>query len=98
MSVALCSQALSLLASLLEDVNFENVTTQDQDNQNDKVEPASFDLFHSFEATQRVALIFKSTPFIQLLFNVSVISYRKACNLRCLVNRELEAIKERMKK
>ncbi len=93
LSVALGSQALSLTASLLEDVAFEisgreaSGEGDDDRGSSERIEPATFDLFHPFTATQRIALIFNSVPFIQLLFNVAVISYRKACNLKSLMNR-----------
>ena len=34
-----------------------------------------------------MALIFDSVPFIQLLFNMAVISYKKSCNLKCLLGK-----------
>ncbi len=94
LSVALGSQALSLTASLLEDVasevTLEDCATLDDDKNSSsaiRVEPATFDLFHPFTATQRTALVFNSVPFVQLLFNVAIISYRKSCNLKCLASR-----------
>ncbi len=102
--MALGSQALSLIASLLEDVEFEvrgeeaaggevasSSSAQQQVDSSPgtppRVEPATLDLFHPFTATQRIALVFNSVPFIQLLFNVAIISYRKASNIRSVLSR-----------
>ncbi len=86
LSVALGSQALSLMATLMEDMAFE-VSDGPSSERDERVEPATFDLFHPFSATQRIALILNSVPFVQLLFNVAIISYRKACNLKGIMNR-----------
>ena len=96
LSVALGSQALTLVASMIDDLAAESVDEAKEAAAAketpskppvEKIEPANFDLFHPFTATQRVALIFNSVPFIQLLFNVAVISYRKSCNLKCVLNK-----------
>lgn len=78
LSVALGSQALTLTSMLVEDLSSE-ITELDEGNTTEKIESANlFDLFHPFMATQRVALILQSVPFIQLLFRVAMISYSKA--------------------
>ena len=84
------SQALTLTAALLDDLTSEvadNRSGGDDEKPPGKIEPANFDLFAAFTATQRVALIFDSVPFIQLLFNMAVISYKKSCNLKCLLGK-----------
>ncbi len=88
LSVALASQALTLTASLLDDLSTEiseEGSNKDEESGTWKVEPANFDLFFPFTATQRVALIFDSVPFIQLLFNMASISYKKSCSLKHLL-------------
>ena len=91
LSVALASQALTLTAALLDDLTSEVADSRrsgdDEEKPAGKIEPANFDLFAAFTATQRVALIFDSVPFIQLLFNMAVISYKKSCNLKCLLGK-----------
>ena len=93
LSVALASQALTLTAALLDDLTSEVADNRrsgggsDEEDSPGKIEPANFDLFAAFTATQRVALIFDSVPFIQLLFNMAVISYKKSCNLKCLLGK-----------
>ena len=93
LSVALASQALTLTAALLDDLTSEVADNRrsggegGEENPPGKIEPANFDLFAAFTATQRVALIFDSVPFIQLLFNMAVISYKKSCNLKCLLGK-----------
>ena len=91
LSVALASQALTLTAALLDDLTSEVADSRrsgdDEEKPAVKIEPANFDLFAAFTATQRVALIFDSVPFIQLLFNMAVISYKKSCNLKCLLGK-----------
>ena len=93
LSVALASQALTLTAALLDDLTSEVADNRRSDGGDEmedppgKIEPANFDLFAAFTATQRVALIFDSVPFIQLLFNMAVISYKKSCNLKCLLGK-----------
>lgn len=92
LSVALASQALTLTASLLDDLSSEiaevkGASGEEEESTSRKIEPANFDLFFPFTATQRVALIFDSVPFIQLLFNMAIISYKKSCNLKCLLGK-----------
>ena len=79
LSVALGSQALTLIALLLDDLSSE---TRGDAGNDDKIEAATFDLMYPFKASQRVALILNSVPFIPLLFNVAIISYNKAIYLR----------------
>ena len=81
LSVALASQALTLTASLVDDLA-SDVTSVGEEPTAHKIEPASFDLFQPFTPAQRVALIFHSVPFVQMLFSVAVVAYRKSCAIR----------------
>jgi hypothetical protein len=92
LSVALGSQALTLTAMLIEDLTSE---VKDSEDEKKTMEPANvFDLFHPFMATQRIALILQSTPFIPLLFHVAMISYGKAGDLikSITFNKNLESM------
>ena len=81
LSVALGSQALTLTSMLVEDLSSE-VKVLDDRSPSEKIQSANlFDLFHPFTATERVSLILQSVPFIQLLFQVAMISYSKAGDL-----------------
>jgi E3 ubiquitin-protein ligase UBR4 len=69
LSVALASEALTLTSLLLEDLTSEVGSEAE--------EYATLDLFQTFTASQRVALVLNSVPLIPLLFNVAVVSFRK---------------------
>lgn len=84
LSVALASQSLSLIGTLFEDAAME---AGHEEPAADQINPSSFDLFHPFTATQRVALIFQSVQFVQLLFNLSIIAFRKSCSLKTMLLR-----------
>ena len=72
MSVALASEALTLTSLLLEDLNSE---TSKMPEKNEEI--ANLDLYQTFKASQRVALILNSVPLIPLLFNVAFVSFKK---------------------
>ena len=73
LSVALASEALTLTSLLLEDLNSET-TSKTAEKQE---ETATLDLYQTFKASQRVALILNSVPLIPLLFNVAFVSFKK---------------------
>lgn len=94
LSVALTSQALTLTASLLDDLAVERC-----DLQTDLSQTANFDdLTSTFTATQRVALVLNSVPLVQLLFNLAMISYRKSCNLKSGLNTKSHEKKRKRKR
>ncbi|KAK7862494.1 hypothetical protein R5R35_005919 [Gryllus longicercus] len=79
LSVALASQALTMMSALLDDVQVE-CAGQLGDAEN--VEPASLDILGQFTALQRAAKFLGAAPLNQLLFYLATISYRKACTLK----------------
>ena len=104
LSVALASEALTLTSLLLEDLNSETTTTTSSSNmtkegQTDETqsetkktnveEMATLELYQTFKASQRVALILNSVPLIPLLFNVAFVSFKKG-----LVSMDSKAKKE----
>ena len=93
LSVALSSQALTLAALLIEDLSSEIRDPENEEKIN--IESANvFDLFYPFMATQRVALILESAPFIPLLFRVAMMSYRRAGELvkSMAINKNVETV------
>ena len=90
LSVALASEALTLTSLLLEDLNSETTTTSRPDEKTKKTEEiATLELYQTFKASQRVALILNSVPLIPLLFNVAFVSFKKG-----LVSMDSKAKKE----
>ena len=73
LSVALASEALTLTSLLLEDLNSE--TSSKILDKHEEI--ATLDLYQTFKASQRVALILNSVPLIPLLFNVAFVSFKK---------------------
>ena len=98
LSVALGSQLLTSVAALIDDIAAESEEGESQVDVDlseapkateEDMDSGSF-MFHSFTATQRVALIFKHAPFIQLLFKLSAVSYRKSCKMIQVLNKSAE--------
>ncbi|XP_066993474.2 E3 ubiquitin-protein ligase UBR4 [Anabrus simplex] len=77
LSVALASQALTMMSALLDDLQVESACQPEEE-----LEPASLDILGQFTAQQRAARFLSAAPLNQLLFYLATISYRKACTLK----------------
>ncbi|PSN46385.1 Protein purity of essence [Blattella germanica] len=84
LSVALASQALTMMSALLDDLQVETACCQDTLTQgaDQELEPANLDILGQFTALQRAAKFLAAAPLNQLLFYLATISYRKACTLK----------------
>ncbi|XP_069695727.1 E3 ubiquitin-protein ligase UBR4 isoform X2 [Periplaneta americana] len=84
LSVALASQALTMMSALLDDLQVETACCEDSMTQGPEaeLEPASLDILGQFTALQRAAKFLAAAPLNQLLFYLATISYRKACTLK----------------
>uniref|UniRef100_T1IY63 UBR-type domain-containing protein n=1 Tax=Strigamia maritima TaxID=126957 RepID=T1IY63_STRMM len=78
LSVALGSQALNLMTLLLDDLKTETNQIEDRPSQN----AARLDILGQYGAWQRVQRLILNINLNNLLFNLSAISYRKACMLK----------------
>jgi len=81
LSVALASQALTMMSALLDDLQVETACCQESVSQGSEleIEPASLDILGQFTALQRAAKFLAAAPLNQLLFYLATISYRKVC-------------------
>lgn len=77
LSVALASRALTMMSTLLEDLQIEGYSANDVN-----VEPAGLSILGNYSALDRAARILSAAPLNQLLFCIGTISYRKACSLK----------------
>ena len=79
LSVALASQALTMMSALLDDLQVETACCQESVSQGSEleIEPASLDILGQFTALQRAAKFLAAAPLNQLLFYLATISYRK---------------------
>ncbi|BES93671.1 calmodulin Hypothetical protein [Nesidiocoris tenuis] len=76
LSVALASHALNLMASLLNDAQYESTMRVSS------VEPAELSINANSIALQRALTVLKAVPMSQFLFYLATVSYRKACTLK----------------
>ncbi|XP_075228020.1 E3 ubiquitin-protein ligase-like protein poe isoform X3 [Lycorma delicatula] len=76
LSVALAQRALSMMASLLDDLHLESAEMSHD------IEPAPLNIINPSTATQRAARVLNTTSLNQFLFYLATISYRKACTLK----------------
>lgn len=89
LSVALASQALTMMSALLDDLQVEvsqDLRAQDLDSTGSG-EPASLDILGHYSALQRASKFLGAAPLNQLLFYLATISYRKVSNgnLFCII-------------
>lgn len=79
LSVALASQALTMMSALLDDLQVETACCQESVSQGSEleIEPANLDILGQFTALQRAAKFLAAAPLNQLLFYLATISYRK---------------------
>jgi len=77
LSVALASRALTMLSTLLEDLQVEGTTLPVGAASPCDVQAAELDILGQPTALQRVARIFTAVPLNQLLYYLATISYRK---------------------
>lgn len=81
LSVALASRALTMMSTLLDDLQIEGFLTETSP-EHLNVEPAGLSIIGNYSALSRAARVLSAAPLNQLLFCVAMISYRKACSLK----------------
>ncbi|KAK3907858.1 E3 ubiquitin-protein ligase UBR4, partial [Frankliniella fusca] len=81
LSVALTSRALTMMSTLLEDLQIEG-SVNETSSEHVTVEPAGLSILGNYNALNRAAQFLSAAPLNQLLYYVATISYRKACSLK----------------
>lgn len=83
LNAAIARHSLLLLTELIEDLNIESRSNDDQGSMGLSLpDPAGFDILEQYSSLQRVIRVLSSATLQQLLTFLATVSYRKACMMK----------------